>query len=255
VNQFASFENDWNPWAYLDDYYAFVEQDEYETLAFLVDSFREIHGNPIALEFGCGPMIAHLLPLVPYVSEIHIADYLKSNLAEVQKWQTNQADAHDWHCFTEFVLEQEDLAIPKLETVKAREDALKSKITKHLICNAADFNPLARSGCSQIYDFLLSCYCADSATSLKEEWFQYMRNILSLLRPGGYFVGAALRLCQSYKVKNLVFPCANVNEEDWETLFRSLQFDRVRIEVRHTPDHIPQGYDSILLVSGYKPNK
>jgi hypothetical protein len=254
VSQFASFEEDWNPKQYLEDYYSVIEQDESETLRFLIEEFKKIQGYPTALEFGCGPVVAHLLPLASYVSEIHVADYLQGNLAEVRKWQSSLADAHNWACFTKFVLEHEGLSDPDIEAVKVREELLKSQITKYSIGDARHSNPVALGDeQNQTYDFLLSCYCADGATSVKSEWFQYMENILSLLSPGGYFVGSSLRLCQAYKIKDFTFPGANVNEGDWEELFQILQFERVQIKVSNTPDHASQGYNSILLVSGHKP--
>ena len=44
----------------------------------------------------------------------------------------------------------------------------------------------------------------DSATASKHDWFRYLRNIASLLAPGGRFVIAALRNCSFYRVGDLV---------------------------------------------------
>jgi len=80
-----------------------------------------------------------------------------------------------------------------------------------------------------------------------------MANILSLLAPGGFFVTAALRNCRTYRVGGRFFPGANVNEYDFADLFERHGFEmsRTTITVAHVPEHRANGYDSIVLASGF----
>lgn len=39
-----------------------------------------------AIDIGCGPTVHHAFPLAPFIREIHLADYLPANLAEVRLW-------------------------------------------------------------------------------------------------------------------------------------------------------------------------
>ncbi|HKZ69059.1 MAG TPA: guanitoxin biosynthesis pre-guanitoxin forming N-methyltransferase GntF [Anaerolineales bacterium] len=243
---------EWDPAHYLADYYACVEEDEQYTLQFLLREFKKLKNRPVALEFGIGPTVHHILPLSPYVSEIHVADYLPANLAEVRKWQTGQADAHNWQAFTEYILAHSGTSTPHQPDIANREALTRSRITRYLIGDASHDQPLGRDS-RRRYECLLSCYCADSATSDKTIWYQYMANILSLLKPGGLFVTAALRNSQWYRVGQNYFPSADVNEHDFERLFASHSFDMdsLTIQVENVPSHATLGYESIVLASGF----
>lgn len=248
---FASFD-EWNPVDYLADYYTYVEPDEHHTLRFLAQEFEKIEGRPVALEFGIGPTLHRALSLSPYVREIHVADYLPSNLEEIRKWQKGDNGAHNWKPFTETVLAYEGVPAPRLRDIHQREALTRTCITNYFVGDASSSHPIGRRASRQ-YDLLLSCYCADSATNDKAMWLRYMTNILRLLKPGGFFVTAALRNCQHYKVGNRYFPSANVNEDDYESLFRQLDFDmsRATIQVTNVPEHNAIGYGSIVLASGF----
>ena len=164
----ASFE-DWCPAAYLADYYARVEPDEQHTLRFLVRQFKKISGNPVALEFGIGPTLHHLIPLSPHVREIHAADFVVSNLAEVRKWQDRERGAHDWTAFTEAVLRYEGRSVPGSAAIRHREDLTRELITRLLVCDAGRPAPLGPRA-MPLYPCILSCYCADSVTQDRVTW-------------------------------------------------------------------------------------
>jgi SAM-dependent methyltransferase len=250
--EFASF-NEWNPADYLFDYYTDVEEDEKCTLNFLVQEFKKIRGQPVVLEFGIGPTIHHLLPLIPYVREIHVADYLESNLEEIRKWQLEDSGSHNWKRFTEKVLIYEGIPVPNLQDINRRETLVRQRIIRYLRGDASLANPISNNEIEK-YEFILSCYCADSSTNDKSEWFRFMSNIISLLKPGGFFVTTALRNCQYYKIGDKYFPSANVNEEDIENLFRQNHFDMATtiIKVESVSEHINDGYESIVLAYGFK---
>lgn len=243
---------EWNPTEYLAEYYSEVEADEQYTLRFLMQEFKKLTGQPIALEFGIGPTVHHILPLSPYVSEIHVADYLPANLAEVRKWQAEQAGAHNWQPFTEFILAQNGIPAHCPHALANREAQTRQQITQYLRGDAALTDPLGADRRGR-YEFLLSCYCADSATPDKAIWDLYIDNILSVLKPGGFFVTAALRNCCWYRVGEKYFPSADVNESDFERLFARHQFDMssVTLQVESVPSHAATGYESIILASGF----
>lgn len=50
--------------------------DEKFALKFLVEAMQKMPIIPAALDFGCGPTVHHLFPLVPKVQEMHMAEYL-----------------------------------------------------------------------------------------------------------------------------------------------------------------------------------
>lgn len=251
TTRLATFD-DWNPAQYLADYYSRVEPDEQRTLKFLVQEFARIPGRPVALEFGIGPTLHHALPLSPHVREIHVADYLPSNLSEIRKWQAEDEAAHDWAPFTASVLRFEGIGMPTARDIRRREALTRRRITRLIVGDAASSTPLGAAS-ERKYGCVLSCYCADSATGDKATWRRYMTNIVSLLAPGGFFVTAALASCRHYRVGGKRFPCANVNEHDFATLFQQLRFDMSTavIRVEPVPEHRDLGYGSIVLASGF----
>lgn len=245
--------NKWIPENYLKDYYSSVEPDEKETIAFLVNTFKKIKNNPILLEFGCGPTLHHIFPATPYVSEIHMADYLSGNLGEIKKWIQHEHGAHNWKKFIDFTLRMETGARPSKYEIEKREKTTKEKIKGLFQVDANKIHPMGKVY-DKRYDVVLSCYCADSATNNKYKWERYMRHIASLVAPGGTFITAALRNADYYKVGSRYFPSAHVNEEDLrKVLMLDFSPESITIEIRSIPQHESQGYTSILLAHAKKP--
>ena len=82
----ADFDTDWDPRAYLAGYYARVEPDERETIAFFVDGFRRTPEGGSVLVFGIGPTLHHVFPAAERAGEIHLGEYLPANRAEAGRW-------------------------------------------------------------------------------------------------------------------------------------------------------------------------
>ncbi|MEI7469790.1 MAG: guanitoxin biosynthesis pre-guanitoxin forming N-methyltransferase GntF [Chloroflexota bacterium] len=238
--------NRWDAQQYLTDYYNNISQDELATLSFLCHEAKKIKNQPIALEFGSGPTIHHVLPIAPYVSELHMADYLSSNLNEIRKWKTKQREAHDWYKFTDYILSNDATYVAHdQDQIAQREDLTRQKITHFYELGLGKKNK---------YDVVISCYCADSATESRSDWYRYMSNIIGLLKKsGGFLLIAALRNCHSYRVGNNYFPSANINENDINILFSKNHIAKhsSTIKIAYVPETKSYGYDSIVLASGF----
>jgi hypothetical protein len=237
---YASFDTEWAPREYLADYYSEVEPDERETIAFFVDAMRDVPpGDPI-LFFGVGPTLHHVFLAAGRASEIHLADYLPENLAEIQRWLDHEPDAHDWSAFVRYTLEREGLAAPTDREIRQREELTRAKIARLLEVDAGHSPPLPGR-----YATVVSAYCADSATGDRATWETYMRNIAGLVRPGGTFVTAALRRADHYLVGGKPFPSANVDEHDVADVLAG-DF-AATVEVRELAQQQPHGYEGIVL--------
>lgn len=241
----------WDAARYLRDYYGRLEHDEELTLRFLVRRIADAGPRSRVLEFGSGPTVHHLLPLAPHVGAVDVADYLPANLEQVQRWLRRSPAAHDWRAFTSHVLACEGRPLPHARELAEREDLTRRRVRHLLHCDAGRDHPLG-APLHRGYDALISCFCADSATDDKATWRRYMANILGLLKPGGLFVGAALRRCRRYRVGSAQFPCADIDERDVEAVLRNAGCDRhsIRIEVEAVPQHRALGYDGIVLAAG-----
>jgi hypothetical protein len=239
----ASFDADWVPGEYLSEYYSEVEPDERETIAYFVDAIKQAEpGRPI-LFFGVGPTLHHVFLAAGTASEIHLADYLPANLAEIERWLARDPSAHDWRPFVRYTLECEGIADPKEEEITRREELTRARITRLLPGDARLPAPVTTR-----YGTVVSAYCADSATDDHATWETFMEHISGLVRPGGVFITSALRHCRYYLVGGKRFPSANVDEHDiravLEPVFESAS---VSIEVRELAEHASQGYSGIVL--------
>jgi hypothetical protein len=250
------FDTDWEPKDYLKDFYTEVEPDEQATIPFFVDAMK-VHKNepqqPI-LFFGAGPTLHHVFLAAPYASRIDITDYLAKNLDEVQAWKDRDENAHDWKPFVTYTLEAEGVHNPTEDQIVEREELTRNKL--NIIYAKADaglVNPLGEAK-REAYPIVFSPYCVDSATDDKQTWERYMRNIASLVQPGGQFITAALRECRSYKVGNRHFPSANINEDDLGRVL-SLDFtpESTKLNIVKLTEHRSQGYSGVLLASAEKP--
>ena len=239
----ASFDTDWVPKEYLDDYYSTVEPDEVETIAFFVDAMKHAEPDTPILFFGVGPTLHHVFLASETASEIHLGDYLPENLREIERWIQRDDDAHDWRPFVHYTLECEGLVSPTSEEISQREELTRAKITRLLQVDAREPEPLCER-----YGTVISAYCADSATADRGTWHSYMNHISGLVRPGGTFITAALRRCRGYMVGGKSFPSANVDEHDLRAaLDPSFDRDDTLIEVRELAEHESKGYSGIVL--------
>jgi hypothetical protein len=239
----ASFDTDWVPKEFLDDYYSSVEPDEVETIAFFVDAMKHAEPDTPILFFGVGPTLHHVFLAAEIASEIHLGDYLPENLGEIERWIQRDDDAHDWRPFVRYTLECEGLVSPTSEEISRREELTRAKVTKLLQVDAREPEPLCER-----YRTVISAYCADSATADRETWQCYMNHIGGLVRPGGTFITAALRRCRGYIVGGKSFPSANVDEHDLQAaLDSSFDRDNTSIEVRELAEHESKGYSGIVL--------
>lgn len=244
----------WDAQGYLAQYYARVEADEAATLAFITRACARITAPAHALVFGIGPTVHHVLPLAPHACEIHVADFLESNLDHVRRWLRRDARAHDWRAFGRHVLDCEGIRAPSERQVGERERLVRGRVTRCLQADAGRESPLATPDLGP-YDVLVSCFCAESATGDRRVWRRYVRNILRLLAPGGLFITAALRRCRAYHVGPRRFACADIDEDDLATLLGECGVEprQLQMEVHRVGLGERLGYDSIVLAAATLP--
>ena len=246
----SGFE-DWDAARYLAQYYSRVEADEVATLDFITQACGRITAPGRALVFGVGPTVHHLLPLAPHVHELHVADYLESNLDHVRRWLRRDDQAHDWRAFVRHVLASEGVRRPSPGQVQAREQLVRTRVSLCLRADAGLTSPLSTASPMR-YDVVLSCFCAESATGDRSVWRRYVGNIVRLLKPGGLFITAALRRCKSYGVGSRTFACADIDEHDLAAALIGSGIDagRLQMDVRRVGLSDRMGYDSIILAAG-----
>jgi hypothetical protein len=244
--------NEWRPKDYLDEYYAEIMPDEQYAMSFLQESLDRLPEVPVALDYGCGPTVHHAVALIPKAKKICVADYLQENLTEIKRWLDNSEDAYNWKTFTRHILRLEGVADPSDEDVNKREHDARDRITTLLRSDAGDDDPLGPDMRGH-FPLVTTHYCAEGATSSKDTWGIYMRNICSLVSPGGAIIVSACGAADYYTVGEKTFPCAGVNAHDMLNCLDANGFMDIDLRVRHVPDHSTQGYNSVIFAFATKP--
>lgn len=243
--------DDWVPRDYLAEYYREVQEDELSTLRYFVEQIRVAAPGPM-LCFGCGPTLHHVFLAAPYASEIHLADYVPENLAEIERWKRADQNAHDWSPFVRYTLLCESGRDPSEAAIAERTALLRDKIAGLVPADAHLDDPLGPEYRAR-FSVVLSPYCAESATGERATWTKFCRNIASLVRPGGLFLTSALRNCARYKSGSRFFAATPIDVADLErVLLEDFQPGSVVVEARDVPDHESQGFSGILLGRGIK---
>jgi hypothetical protein len=244
---------DWaqfDPVAYLDEYYADVGPENFELLRFLAETYRELPKGGVLLDFGGGPTIYPLISAVTRFDEIHFAEYLEANLEEVRRWIQGDPAAFDWSDFIRKALELEAGQPCTDAEVGRRARQIRQCVTRLLRCDASRTPPIDRP---PAYDVVLTNFCAESATSDRGRWRSYMANIVSLLKPGGWLVMSALKGATRYAVGPRAFPAVDISEGDLIQLLGENGFPRAGIEMRSVaPDRLTRDYKGLILAVARK---
>jgi hypothetical protein len=259
--QFSSFL-DWNARQYLNNYYGQPVSGD-PTVQFVVEQARRIPSrNAVAIEIGTGPVIADFAALARHVAEIHVADYLSSNLAYLQNWVEGKDQTHDWSQYLGFVLQYAGNPRPTADDIATLEALVRAKVKQYLFCDVMRTNPLGTQF-RQNYDCVLSVSCADSITNDIVQWRAYMQHIFSLLKPGGFFIGSSLKECVQYGVGEEIYPAVYLREDDCHQLMLEYGFDPQSIVVKSAPEGyqldehgqriepLRPEYSEVILTSGF----
>jgi hypothetical protein len=249
--EYAAWD-DWNPSVYNKEYYSEITLDGRYLMEWVVESVKLSPPVDVALEFGSGPTVLHLFPLAVKAKEIHVAEYLPANREEVQRWVDNQPGTHDWRQFTTAFLEMEGNSDPTDEQAQEREKEVRRRITRVLPADAGVTDPLGPD-MRGYYPLVTSLCCADSATSEKETWRLYMRNIASLVKPGGMLILSACGEHGHYCVGERCFPGANISGQDMLACLIDLGFRDIDLRMREVPDSSAQGFGCTILARAIKP--
>ncbi len=243
--------DEWNPRDYNNEYYSALTLDGWYLMQWVVESLRHVPPVDRALEFGCGPTVLPTFPFVPKAREIHMAEYLPVNRQAVQEWIDNKPDVHDWRQFTLEFLRLEGNLRPTEEEAAAREAEVRRRMTQVLPGDAENEDPLGPEKRGS-YPLVMSLCCAEGATTSAETWHRYMKNIMSLVAPGGTMIQSVCEGCRFYCVGSRKFPGAGVDRNDVLRAYTENGFTDIDFRVRYVPDIPGDAFNSTILVRGVK---
>ncbi|TFK01967.1 28S ribosomal protein S22 [Platysternon megacephalum] len=147
------------------------------------------------IDIGSGPTIHQLLSACESFKEIIASDYTYRNHRELEKWLKNEPGAFDWTPVVEYVCELEGNRGKEAE----KETKLRKTIKQVLKCDVHKSNPmdpivLPPADCL-VSSLCLECACKDLTT-----YRIALKNISSLLKPGGHLVLNGVLGCSFYMV-------------------------------------------------------
>lgn len=252
---YNSYQSHWNSQAYLQQYYCAdrvagdVEVYYQKVISFLKRSGKQYQQM---IDVGCGPTIHMVIPIAPWVKEIHLADFNQENLDEVKKWLNEETNAHNWDLYINRVLEIETGANVTNEMIDARKNILREKITKLVLLDIAspeNIKSLPK------FDLVLSAYCVDAATSKLGEWKKLLNNLTTIASNDSTLVLVSSNNSTYYAVREMKFPNAGVSQNEiidaLEELGYTLKTTNEAIDQQfhliNVEDWVEYGISSIIL--------
>ncbi|MEL6334433.1 MAG: guanitoxin biosynthesis pre-guanitoxin forming N-methyltransferase GntF [Cyanobacteria bacterium J06626_26] len=247
---------DFDSRAYLKEYYSGIIVDEQWLLEFLVEHLGKSSGVSTALDCGSGPVVSHLTPLAAKAQEIHVAEYLHVNRAEISMWLDQHPDAYEWQTFTKEILRLEGQASDS-SAIDQREQLTRDRVTQVLPFDVRDKQPLGGKNSRQ-YPLVTAHYCADCVSPAPSKWHEYASHIMSLVESGGKLImstsgsNTSSKTGTFYRVVDQYFPQTQVTPQDVLSCLRDNGFENLDMRVRQLPDSEEQGYDCLIFTCATK---
>jgi len=254
-NPLVADYSEWKARDYFDTYYSeVVLPDEQAVLAYQIDVLKAARARfGRGLEYGCGPTLHRAIAASKYAFRIDMADWLADNLMEARDWLSGDESSPEWKRFTKYVLACEGHARPSQERVIQRE-ALTRKVVRGLYVSDARLGQPLGPSRDAFYDLIITGFCIDAISSDRNVWRRCMRNVTSMLQPGGTFIIHALHRCAAYKCGDRMFPGSNLTIDDMQAAMLENGFvgSSIDAQVIPCPDNAQYGYRGILTASGRK---
>ncbi|XP_006912902.1 nicotinamide N-methyltransferase [Pteropus alecto] len=229
-----------NPRDYLENYYSFGSSDsaENQVLRLLLKNLFKIFcldgvNGDLLIDIGSGPTIYQLLSACESFKEIIATDYIDQNLQELEKWLKKEPGAFSWSLVMTYVCELEGNRAKGPE----KEEKLRRAIKQVLKCDVTQSRPLGAVSLP-LADCLLSTLCLDAACPDLPAYHSALRNLSSLLKPGGYLVIIDALESSYYMIGEQRFSSLCLRQEEVKAAVREAGYTIKQFEV------IPQSYSS-----------
>ncbi|XP_040074847.1 indolethylamine N-methyltransferase [Ixodes scapularis] len=163
------------------------------------------------LEVGAGPLVWYSFMSSNRFDDIVLSDLVEDNRKELEKWLNKSEDAIDWTDRAEQVAALEGYSDLKKGASEIMERT-RSSIRKVVPCNVLKPGVLPEEH-KETFDVVLSCNCLESATADHESFRSVVKNVGSLVKPGGLFLLGGIGGLKSFAVASADCNMANLTEE------------------------------------------
>ncbi|XP_059563801.1 nicotinamide N-methyltransferase [Myotis daubentonii] len=231
-----------NPRDYLEKYYSFgsTQSAENQILRLLLKKLFNIFcvagvKGDLLIDIGSGPTIYQLLSACESFKTIIATDYTDQNLQELEKWLKKEPGAFDWSPVVTYVCELEGNRVKGQE----KEEKLRRAVKQVLKCDVTQSRPLGAASLP-LADCLLSTLCLDAACPDLPTYRTALRNLSSLLKPGGHLVLVDALKSSYYMIGEQRFSSLSLDREAVEAAVREAGYAIKQFDV------ISQSYSSTV---------
>ncbi|NWW72344.1 NNMT methyltransferase, partial [Climacteris rufus] len=212
------YQQNFDPREYLKEYYSMSNSRE-GAITFTMQNLRSLHKmfsldglrGDLLIDVGCGPTIYQLLSACEHFQEIIALDYTDQNRWELEKWLKNEAGAFDWVPLVKYVCELEG----DREKWAEKQQKLRKKVKQVLKCDVTKANPAGPVSLPPA-DCIVSTLCLESASKDLPTFRSALRNISTLVKPGGHLVMLTALEDTYYTFNKQAFSCLCLKKQDVE---------------------------------------
>ncbi|XP_051847255.1 nicotinamide N-methyltransferase-like [Antechinus flavipes] len=250
-----AYVSHFNPRIYLETYYSLAPNPskESQVLKFILRKLSEIFSpdkmkGDLLIEIGSGPTIYQFLSACELFKEIVATDYADQNLKEINQWLKKEPGAFDWSPVVKYVCELEG----DRDKWTDKEEKLREKVKQVLKSDVTQSQPLGSVSLPQA-DCLLTIYCLETSCKDLPTYQQALKNISSLLKPGGSLVLISALKGYYYMVEDKKFFCLPLTPEEIKDALEKAGFicDKSEVISKHY-DQAYVNHDGIMIFVGRK---
>ncbi|KAK3593399.1 hypothetical protein CHS0354_021974 [Potamilus streckersoni] len=245
INQKSAPIDPFDPEEYFHTFYSNVawRKEDGDPMKFFQDCLHEafskgnITGTKL-LDVGTGPIPNTVFCAAPWFEDITLSDFSQKNLEFLRKWRDGKIN-HMGPVF-EYILQ-----LDKSGSMEERQDELRKKIGNIVFCDITEPNPVASTAVDGvIFDAITCSNCLEVASFTLDDIAKSVRNLRTLLKPGGHFVLEGCLEMSFYRVGELLYECYPINTNQLEDIFKKEGFEILNLQVLNYTPRPEEGYFS-----------
>lgn len=221
------YQKYFSPRDYLATYYNFEHDPSPETemIKFNLRCLHKTFGpgglrGETLIDVGSGPTIYQVLAACEAFSDITLSDFTDRNREELQKWLRKDPGAFDWTPALKFACELEGHS----GLWQEKAEKLRATVKRVLKCDVNLSNPLAPMELPPA-DCVLTTLAMECACCSLAAYRAALRNLATLLKPGGHLVTSVTLQISFYVVGKHQFSCLAMTKEEVEQAVLDAGFD------------------------------
>lgn len=181
-------ESSFDPALYASLFYSghFQDTTEKKFSAWILQQFHDIFSEGTfkgeqLLDIGTGPVVHPIVTASKWFDKIYLSDYSKSNIEFLEKWR--RGESLHMKFLMESIAQNEEQSV----SWESLNKQVLDKVQAVVECDVNKPNPLSGTVLEDaIFDVVTSCLCLQVAALTIEDYEKALRNISTLLKPGGH---------------------------------------------------------------------